>query len=157
MMIKSRLFTILWVTLVLLGLTACGGAPPAAAPAETPAPTPAPDFSGTDFSGHWYVDEIIDAGGTPVDDGRKEELGAGFILELLPGGVYFVYDEDGKALGQGSYEVEQNELTLTADTGQTVYGIEDAATWRAAQPDGSVTVMKRESMGNNQEKEGQTN
>lgn len=140
---------ILCLAAALLALSACGGggdtAPTATpTPSVTPSPTPAPDFSGTDFSGRWHVSEIIDSNGTALSDGEKEELGTAFTLELLSGGSYFVYDDDGKALGQGAYAVTQDRLTLKAGDNDTVYEIVDADTLRVTQPDGSVTVMKRD-------------
>ena len=132
--------------LSLLVLSACGSqrnTPPAAA--QTPAPTaaPAPDFSDADFSGRWSVSEIIDSHGLPVTDAEKQDLDADFTLELLPGGAYFVYDEDGRVLGQGDYSVTLDRLTLTAQGEKTVYTIVDENTVRITQPDASVTVMKR--------------
>jgi len=132
----------------LLVLTACGGIGDTLS-AATPAPdttvTPSPfiDFSGTDFSGRWRVSDVIDSTDAAVDDEQKEELGAGFTLELLPGGAYFVYDAAGKALGQGEYAVSSARLTLTADDAETVYEIVDCDTLRITEPDSSVTVMKR--------------
>lgn len=141
-------FLILCLTAALLILSACGGGSDMAAavtpaPSNTPAPTPTPNFSGTDFSGRWQVSEIIDSNGAALSDEQKEELGAGFTLELLPDGAYFVYDAEGKALGQGEYAVAQNRLTLTADDAKTVYEIIDGDTLRIEAPDSSVTVMKR--------------
>jgi hypothetical protein len=136
------------LAVALLALNACGGGGDTAptvtpAPSITPSPTPAPDFSGTDFSGRWHVSAVIDSNGAPLSDSEKEELGAGFTLELLPGGSYFVYDEDGKVLGQGEYAVAQSRLALTAENTETVYEIVDRDTLHITQPDGSVTVMKR--------------
>ena len=144
---------VLFLTVLVLLLSACGNgnqAPPPveseAAPSEPPSPTatPTPDFAGTDFSGRWYVSEIIDSNGLPVSDAEKQILGAGFILELLANGTYFVYGTDGKVWGQGTYSVAMNQLTLTAQSLSTVYEIADADTLRITEPDTSITVMKRE-------------
>ena len=112
--------------------------------APTATATPTPDFSGTDFSGNWHVSEIIDSNGMAVTDAEKQNLGAGFILELLPDGTYFVYNQDGKVLGQGTYSVALNQLILTANSAETAYEIVDADTLRIIQPDTSITIMKRE-------------
>lgn len=112
--------------------------------APTATATPTPDFSGTDFSGSWHVSEIIDSNGMAVTDAEKQNLGAGFILELLPDGTYFVYNQDGKVLGQGTYSVALNQLILTANSAETAYEIVDADTLRIIQPDTSITIMKRE-------------
>lgn len=112
--------------------------------APTATATPTPDFSGTDFSGNWHVSEIIDSNGMAVTDAEKQNLGAGFILELLPDSTYFVYNQDGKVLGQGTYSVALNQLILTANSAETAYEIVDADTLRIIQPDTSITVMKRE-------------
>lgn len=143
----------LFLTVLVLLLSACGNgnqSPPPGesetAPSESPSPTatPTPDFAGTDFSGRWYVSEIIDSNGLPVSDAEKQTLGAGFILELLANGTYFVYGADGKVWGQGTYSVAMNQLTLTAQSSSTVYEIADADTLRITEPDTSITVMKRE-------------
>lgn len=142
------------IALVLL-LGACGNGNQAtasgetqAAPSEIPSPTatPTPDFAGTDFSGRWNVSEIVDSNGQPVSDAEKQNLGAGFVLELLPNTTYFVYGADGKVLGQGAYSVTLNQLTLTAQGSQTVYEILDADTLQITQPDSSITKMKREAV-----------
>ncbi len=142
----------LLLALLVLFLSACGSRPaPSGAISEAPisgepAPTatPTPDFSGTDFSGRWYVDQIIDSNGVPVSDAEKQNLGGDFTIELLPTGAYFVYGGDGKAMGQGAYSVSSNALTLTAQGQSTVYEIVDADTLRIVEPDASITVMKRE-------------
>ncbi len=110
---------------------------------KAPTATPTPDFSGTDFSGHWYVFELIDSNGMPVTEAELQNLGAGFTLELLPSGTYFVYHQDGKVLGQGTYSVALNQLILSANGTDTVYEIADADTLRMTQPDTSITVMKK--------------
>lgn len=139
---------ILCLAFALLALSACGsGSDTASAftpePTLTPSPTPAPDFSGTDFSGRWYVHEIIDSNGKSLSDAEMQDLDAGFTLELIPGGAYFVYDEGGRVLGQGDYAVTLDRLALRAGKNETVYEIVDGDTLRAIQPDGSITVMKR--------------
>lgn len=148
----KKIFILFFVLLLLL-LSACGTErdipqTPAdtAAQSNTPAPTatPAPDFTKTDFSGRWAVSDVIDSEGIPISDAEKQDIGAGFMLELLPGGTYFVYDENGQVLGQGAYGVALNQLTLTAQGAQTVYEIVDTETLRSTQTDTSVTVMKRE-------------
>lgn len=143
---------LLFLMACLLAFSACGNGPgtpasgetPAAASSQAPTATPTPDFSGTDLTGRWHVLEVIDSNGFPVGEAQKQVLGADFTLELLPGGVYFVYAADGRALGQGIYSVTLNALTLTAQGSETVYEIIDADTLRIAEPDGSITVMKRE-------------
>ncbi len=148
----KRYFILFLIALVLL-LSACGDGNQASASGETkeaaselpsPTATPTPDFTGTDFSGRWNVSEIIDSNGQPVSDAEKQNLGAGFVLELLPNATYFVYGADGKVLGQGAYSVALNQLTLAAQGSQTVYEILDADTLRITEPDSSITVMKRE-------------
>lgn len=111
--------------------------------AQTPAPTPVPDYSGTDFSGDWVVAEVLDSSGAPVTSDVLASLNADFMLELLADGVYFVYDAAGAVLGQGSYLVEKNLLTLTAGEVQTVYTIVDAGTLHCIAGDASITVMTR--------------
>ena len=123
-------------------VTPSGEVGPSEAPTATATPTP--DFSGTDFSGSWYVSEIIDSNGLPITEVEMQNLGAGFTLELLPNGTYFVYNPDGKALGQGTYSVSLDKLLLTANGIESAYEIIDADTLRVTQPDTSITVMKRE-------------
>ena len=116
---------------------------PVAESAPTPVPTPVPDFSGTDFSGDWVVAEVLDSSGAPVAGEVLASLNADFMLELLTDGVYFVYDAAGAVLGQGSYVVEKNLLTLTAGEAHTVYTIVDADTLHCVAGDDSITVMTR--------------
>jgi hypothetical protein len=146
---------VLFLTVLVLLFSACGdgnqspsSGEPGAEQSGIPAPTatPIPDFAGTDFSGRWHVSEVIDSNGLPVSDAEKQTLGAGFILELLTNGTYFVYGADGKVLGQGAYSVMLNQLTLTAQGASTVYEITDADTLRITQTDTSITVMKREAV-----------
>ena len=145
---------VLFLMLAILLLSACkadsqiqpSGAAESAGEIPSPTATPTPDFASTDFSGRWYVSDIIDSNGMSVSDAEKQTLDAGFILELLPTGTYFVYGADGKALGQGTYSIALNQLTLTALGIQTVYEIIDAETLRITQPDTSVTIMKREAV-----------
>jgi hypothetical protein len=144
-LMHRRMILIFLALLLLTVVSACGNnINTAATPVATPTPTPIPDFSDTDFSDRWYVAEIIDSNGVSLSETEKQDLGAGFTLELLPSGTYFVYDENGQALGQGDYSVTMGQLTLTAQDAQTVYEIVDADTLRITQPDASVTVMKRE-------------
>ena len=141
---------ILLVLVVLTAqLAACTdkGTPEASAiPQNTPTMTPTstvPDYSGVDFSGIWTVAALYDSAGTAVDEDKLAEAGANFSLELLDGGTYFLYDADGKPIGQGQYSVEHDELVLTAGSQQTSYIIEDENTLRCTAQDGSATVMKR--------------
>lgn len=121
---------------------------PSSSPGQSEAPTatetPTPDFSGTDFSGSWHVSEIIDSNGLPINEAEMQSLGAGFTLELLPNGTYFVYNSDGKALGQGTYSVSLDKLLLAANGIESAYEIIDADTLRIIQPDTSITIMKRD-------------
>jgi|GEM_PF-2443469 len=146
-------YVVLFLAALALIFSACSNGEgkavsPTAAPQQSEAPsptaTPGPDFSGTDFSGRWYVYDLIDSNGMPATDAEKQNLGAGFTLELLPNGTYFVYDQDSKVLGQGTYSVALNQLILTANDAETEYEILDADTIRVTQPDTSITVMKRE-------------
>jgi hypothetical protein len=146
-------FVVLFLAALTLMFSACANGEdktvsPTADPqqSEVPSPTatPVPDFTGTDFSGRWYVYELIDSNGMPATEAEKQNLGAGFTLELLPNGTYFVYDQDSKVLGQGTYSVALNQLVLTANGAESAYEIVDADTFRMTQPDTSITVMKRE-------------
>ncbi len=134
---------VLLLAVSLLWLCACGKDAPAESPTPSTTPSPTPDYSDTDFTGLWHVAEIVDSNGTPVDNAKKQELGGDFTLELLEGGVYFVYDGSGKTLGQGAYSVTANQLALAAAGKRTVYEITDADTLTVTQPDGSTTVMRR--------------
>jgi len=116
---------------------------PTKTPAPTPTPTPPPDFSGTDLSGVWVVSAVIDSMGETVSETQLQALGADFSMELLAGGSYFVYDEVGAALGQGTYEVELNVLTLTAAGATTIYEIQDEGTLHCTNADQSITVMNK--------------
>lgn len=148
----KKLVVMILLALVLISSACANGdgetVTPSAMAGQSEAPTatatPTPDFSGTDFSGNWHVSEIIDSNGMTVTDAEKQNLGAGFILELLPDGTYFVYNQDGKVLGQGTYSVALNQLILTANSAETDYEIVDADTLRIIQPDTSITIMKRE-------------
>ncbi len=149
-------YLIILVAALVLVLSACSGAgevletlptdSPAiaeATPEQTPTPTTPPDYAGIDFSGSWYVDQLIDSNGDTVSQGEMQGLGSDFTLELLPEGTYFVYNAKDAVLGQGIYTVAQNLLTLTAGESQTVYEIQDENTLQSKQADNSVTVMKR--------------
>ena len=145
---RSRAILLVLVVLTAL-LAACtdGGTPdtsatPKATPTITSTPT-VPDYSGVDFSGIWAVSALYDSSGATVAEDKLAEAGADFSLELLDGGTYFLYDADGKPLGQGQYSVELEEMILTAGGQKTTYDIEDADTLRCTAQDGSVTVMKR--------------
>ena len=143
----KKYFLIVLIALLLI-CSACSdtGVPEntSSAGTATPVPTATPeDFSGTDFSGIWSVSQIIDSEGNAVDDTEMQALGADFTLELLAGETYFVYDASGSPLGQGTYAISLNLLTLTAGNVQTVYEIEDSDTLRCPSDDGSITVMKR--------------
>jgi len=144
---------VLFLAALALMFSACGngekGTPSPTAELQqsdvpSPTATPVSDFAGTDFAGRWYVYELIDSNGMPVTEAEKQNLGAGFTLELLPNGTYFVYDQNVKVLGQGAYSVLLNQLVLTANDAEIAYEIVDADTMRMTQPDTSITVMKRE-------------
>ncbi len=144
-------FLIIMSLMAIMGLAGCSdsdrqGEPiqtPTPTPEQTPAPTPPSDFSGADFSGDWVVSAVFDSTGAPVTGDALSALEADFLLELLEGGIYFVYDAAGGVLGQGTYSVEMNLLTLTAGDVQTVYIIVDADTLHSTAGDDSITVMSR--------------
>lgn len=102
------------------------------------------DFSGVDFSGKWCVSEIHFPGGKPLSSSELQLMEANFTLELLGGGVYFVYGADGAVLGQGQYSVSGSVLTCTAGEEQTEYQILDENTLRTVSEDKSATVMSRQ-------------
>jgi hypothetical protein len=140
---QSRAILLVLVVLTaLLGACSGGGA---ASGSSTPSmtPTPAPDYSTVDFSGTWTVAALYDSSGVAVDQAKLAEAGANFSLEFLSGGDYFLYDADGKVIGQGKYSVNLDQMTLTAAGQQTLYLIVDADTLRCTAQDGCVTVMKR--------------
>lgn len=113
-------------------------------PADKPGGTEAlPDFSQTDFSGTWFVSGVIGPGGDRLSDEEFARLSAEFTLELLSGGVYFVYDSGGTVMGQGTYEVALNLLTCRAGDQETVYLIIDEKTLHCTAADDSVTIMER--------------
>ncbi len=116
---------------------------PAAAPEITPSPTPVPDFSQTDFSGKWQVKELVDSNGETVSQDILQSMETSFTLELLSGDEYFVYDENGGLLGQGTYSVTLNLLTLTAADEETVYEIQNEDTICCTLSDRCVTVMEK--------------
>jgi len=120
-------------------------APPSETPSASPSPSepPPPDFSETDFTGNWVVSKLTDSEGAEVGESERKELKADFTMELLKDGLYFVYDTDSKVLGQGSYSVVLNKLTLTAGDKETVYEIKDKDTLVITAEDGSVTTMSR--------------
>ena len=103
------------------------------------------DFSGADFTGRWCVSELLFPGGKPLDGSEMQLMDAGITLELLDGGVYFVYGTDGAVLGQGQYSVAGSVLTCTAGAEQTLYQIVDENTLRSESDDKSVTVMSKQS------------
>ncbi len=136
--------------LVGLLLTGCSDDKEAAQPTQsapvispTQAPTPVPDFSQTDFTGIWYVSGIITADGNSLSENEVSLLDAGFTLELLPEGVYFVYQSNGNVLGQGQYSVSENLLICSADGRETVYVIQDKDTLLSKAPDDTTTIMTR--------------
>lgn len=116
---------------------------PESTPTQTPAIIHVPDFVGTDFSGTWYVGELIDSNGDTVGEDEMQTMGAVFSIELLFDSTYFVYDETGDVLGQGTYCVKLNCLTLTAADEDTIYEIQDEDTFCCTLEDSSITVMKR--------------
>ncbi len=147
----KRTFLMILALCLLAALAGCKDDSAAESPAYTPAPadatpssTTAPDYTNTDFSGHWAVSEVYDSAGEQVTGDSFAALDTGFMLELLKDGVYFVYDAQGAVLGQGTYAVGGDLLTLTAGGAQTVYTITDENTFRATAADGSVTVMARQ-------------
>lgn len=148
----KRAFLMILALCLLAALAGCGSKAPDNSPAQTtnpvssdtPANSTAPDFGSADFSGHWAVSEVYDSAGEQVTGPAFDALDTGFMLELLTDGVYFVYDDAGAVLGQGTYAVNGDLLTLTAGSAQTVYTITDVDTLRATAPDSSVTVMSRQ-------------
>lgn len=113
---------------------------PATEPGETET---APDFSQYDFSGTWSVASVTGPGGESLTDEELARLSADFTLELLSGGVYFVYDSGGVVMGQGTYEVRLNVLTCRAGDQETVYQIIDENTLHSTAADNSITIMQR--------------
>jgi hypothetical protein len=111
--------------------------------APTATPTPVPEYAIADVAGTWCVGSILNSAGEPLSDSKIEELGAGFSLELLEDGNYFVYDADSAVMGQGTYTVDKNLLTLSAADTETVYTIDDENTLSVTSQDDSVTVMVR--------------
>lgn len=101
------------------------------------------DYTNTDFSGHWAVTAVYDQAGNAISSDKISELGS-FTLELLTDGTYFVYDASGAVLGQGSYLVNKDVMTLSAGGVQTLYTVMDKDTLRGAAADGSVTVLVRQ-------------
>jgi hypothetical protein len=134
---KRYLFAILLIA-TAAAFSACASA------AETLGGASGSDFSGADFTGTWYVSEVLTPGGKTVDSSEMQLMGAGLTLELLEGGVYFVYGSDGEVLGQGQYSVTADVLTCTAGSQQTTYHIQDADTLRSISDDKSITVMARQ-------------
>jgi hypothetical protein len=110
----------------------------------TPRPTPTvPNYADADFTGKWTVSALYDSSGAALTAEQIAQAGANFTLELLDGGIYFLYDAQGAPIGQGQYTAAQQELTLSANGAQTVYEIQDIDTLRCKAEDGSVTVMTR--------------
>ena len=146
----KRTFVIILALTLLFALAGCSNETGTEGPDETAATsaptsmsTSAPDYSDTDFSGHWGVSEVYDAAGDSVTGSALAALQPDFTLELVEGGAYFIYDSTDAVLGQGTYTVETDVMTLTAGDAQTVYAIADENTLRCTADDGSVTVMTR--------------
>ena len=146
----KRAFLMILVLCLLAAMAGCGDGKQTESPTQTATPAPgassssALDYAAADFSGHWAVSELYDAAGNKVTGSAFEALDTGFMLELLADGKYFVYDPEGAVLGQGTYAVSGDELTLTAGSAQTVYAIVDENTLRTTATDTSVTVMIRQ-------------
>jgi hypothetical protein len=102
------------------------------------------EFSNIDFSGSWLVSEIFSPNGEPAKSADYQLIEAGFKLELLDGGIYFVYGQNGAVLGQGVYSVSGSQLTCTAGSVQTIYQILDPDTLQSVADDKSITVMARQ-------------
>ena len=109
----------------------------------TATPTPVPEYAIADVTGTWCVGTILDSEGTPLSETKMQQMGAGFSLELLEDGNYFVYDADGVVMGQGTYAVDKNELILSAAEAETRYVIDDENTLSITSADDSVTMMTR--------------
>ncbi len=146
----KRAFLMILALCLLAAMAGCGDGAQTENPAQTATPAPGtsssstPNYAAADFSGHWAVSEVYDTKGTQVTGSAFDALDTGFMLELLADGKYFVYDPEGTVLGQGTYAVSGDVLTLTAGSAQTVYTITDENTLRATAADGSVTVMARQ-------------
>jgi len=109
----------------------------------TTAETPTPSYAAEDVVGIWCVGSMLDAAGAPVSADEMQRLGAGFSMELLASGDYFVYAANGVLLGQGTYSVVGNVLILSAGGDETRYVIENTDALRTTSDDDSVTVMVR--------------
>ena len=112
-------------------------------PQASAVPTTAPDYANVDFTGEWSVSMVRDSAGTELSESEIQSLGAGFVLELSDGGVYFIYDANGAVLGQGQYSVIENIMTLSTSTEEMRYVVQDADTFYSTSPDDSVTFMTR--------------
>lgn len=97
----------------------------------------------TDVTGRWYVSEVLAPDGTPATAEEMAQLGAGYTLELLEGGVYLLYGDDGGALGQGQYSVSSGKVICAVGETEIVFDIEQSGTLRSRAEDGSVTVLSR--------------
>jgi hypothetical protein len=138
-MIMKKLISVILIFATLAGLSACAGAEGAMNP-NAPGSSP---LSEADMAGSWYVSQVLAPDGTPATSEEMERLGAGFTLELLKDGIYFIYDATGKALGQGQYSISSGTLTCTVGEMELVYTIVDPATLRGRAVDGSVTILAR--------------
>lgn len=146
----KRVFLMILLLCLLAAMAGCKDGSPSESPTQTATPVPGAssaaemDYAAADFSGHWAVSELYDTAGKQVTGSAFEALDTGFMLELLADGKYFVYDAEGAVLGQGTYAVSGDVLTLDAGGAQTVYDIADENTLRATAADGSVTIMARQ-------------
>lgn len=141
---KQCCIILLVLVMVTAVFTACTNEniPEAPSATQTTQPTPQ-DFSGVDFTGTWSVSQVKDSNGEAISTDKLKEIGADFTIELTGDGMYIISDADGKEIGQGTYSVAQNALTLTASGGNTVYTIQDENTISSPAADGSITIMAR--------------
>jgi hypothetical protein len=137
-MIMKKLIVSIMILTALVTLSACGGAADTLNPNVSSSAAPEADIAGI-----WCVSQVLAPDGTPATTEEMQSMGAGFTLELLQGGTYFVYDANGKALGQGQYSVSGGRLTCTVGETELVYTIESAGTLKSRASDGSVTILAR--------------
>ncbi|MGE5494494.1 MAG: hypothetical protein ACM3S4_04230 [Burkholderiales bacterium] len=138
----KKLILLIMAIAAFAALSACGGA--AGTMNQDNRDVSAPSASAvTDVTGRWYVSEVIAPDGTPATAEEMAQLGAGYTLELLQGGVYLLYGDDGSALGQGQYSVSSGKVICTVGETEIVFDIEQSGTLRSRAEDGSVTVLSR--------------
>jgi hypothetical protein len=135
----KKLILFIMTAVAFISLSACGSAA-GTMNQDVSAPSASAE---ADVKGRWYVSEVLAPDGTPATAEEMTQMGAGYTLELLDGGVYFVYGADGGALGQGQYIVSSGKLTCTVGEMEIVFNSEQAGTLRSRAEDGSVTVMAR--------------